>query len=167
MLRRQFLITVGALAAGAACLPRHAPAARRLDFDDPNDSLYAIVKLRGDTQPARVLQWYTGRLSLLLPGSMPMPVASYQGIVRTDWAPLEDGSYSYRMFDLGCFGDLETGELNGSLMNPVTGQRVRPTLVEDGPLERVFSTQGTYLAARGAPPADARLSSTRCTARAT
>ena len=158
MLRRQFLIAAGSLAVGAACLPRHAPAARRLDFDNPTDSLYAIVKLRGDTRPARVLQWYTGVLSLLLPGSMPMPVASYQGIVRTDWAPLDDGSYSYRMFDLGCFGDLETGDLNGSLINPATGERVQPTLVEDGPLERVFSERGIYVAARGAPPKDARLS---------
>ena len=89
---------------------------------------------------------------------MPVPVASYQGIVRTDWAPLADGGYSYRMFDLGCFGDLETGALAGPVKNPVTGESVTPTLIEDGPLERVFSINGIYNVARSAPKPEVRLS---------
>lgn len=137
--------------AAAVALPTRRSLARPLDLSDPEDSLHAIVKLRGDTKPARVLQWYTGTLTLLLPGEMPTPVASYQGMIRTDWAPLDDGSYSYRMFDLGCFGDLETGTLAGAITNPVTGRTVHPTLIEDGPLERIFSTRGIHSAARPLP----------------
>jgi len=105
--------TALATAAVASAVPLTAKAATKrskIDFTKPEDSLYAVVKLRGDLSGKRVLQWYTGTLSLVVPGKLPTPVCRYQGIIRTNWVPQPDGSYSYRTFDLGFFGNLETGE---------------------------------------------------------
>ena len=122
--RRGILGGAAGLAAGLGSVSQTVAKGRRLDLSDPDDSLYAVVKLRGDVAGGRVLQWYTGELALLVPGRMPEPVASYQGVVRTDWTPRPDGAFDYRTFDLGYFGDLATGEAAESLTNPVNGADV-------------------------------------------
>lgn len=122
-----------------------APArARALDLSSPSDSLTAVVKLRGDLAGGRVLQWYTGHLAVLVPGRMPMPVARYQGVIRTDWTKREDGSYSYRTFDLGFFGDLASGRHVDRLVNPITGATVEPMQVRDGPVSSIYAVHGVF-----------------------
>ncbi len=152
--RRGILAGAAGLAGGLGSVSRTVAKGRRLDLSDPDDSLYAVVKLRGDVAGGRVLQWYTGELALLVPGRMPEPVASYQGVVRTDWTPRPDGAFDYRTFDLGYFGDPETGEAVDELTNPFTGEQVKPTLIEDGPIEFIYSSRGIYSEARGAPAPD-------------
>ncbi|MDX2143843.1 MAG: DUF1838 family protein [Rhodospirillaceae bacterium] len=137
--RRTLLASSTALA-----VARPASARRTLDLKTPEDCLYAVVKLRGDLSGKMVYQWYTGMLSLLVPGKMPAPVARYQGIIRTTWTPQADGSFKYRTFDLGFYGDLETGRAVNTLVNPITGETVEPTDVRDGPVESVYSVNGVF-----------------------
>jgi hypothetical protein len=141
--RRNALATV----AVASTLPVTVAAAtthRKLDFTKPEDNLYAVVKLRGDLSGKRVMQWYTGTLSLVVPGKLPAPVCRYQGIIRTNWTPQPDGSYSYRTFDLGFFGDLETGKHVDKITNPITGESLEPMQVRDGPISSIYSVNGAF-----------------------
>jgi len=147
--RRTALITGSAATAMAASTSR-AQAARTLNLSTPKDCLYAVVKLRGDLSGKMALQWYTGVLSLLIPGKMPTPVCRYQGIIRSIWTPQPDGSFKYRTFDIGFFGDLQTGAPVQTLTNPLTGETVEPTQVRDGPIESVYSLNGVF--ANGATP---------------
>jgi hypothetical protein len=130
----------------APALLSAAPAIARvpLDLALPADSLTAVVKLRGDLAGGRVLQWYSGILSLLVPGRMPAPVCRYQGVIRTDWARRPDGAYAYRTFDLGFFGDLATGRHAERLTNPITGAQVEPMQVRDGPIASIYSVHGVF-----------------------
>lgn len=133
--------------AGAAARGRSAQrrtAAASLDLAQAADSLRAVVKLRGDLNGARVLQCYSGSLSLLVAGRAPARVASYQGVIRTDWTPLADGSFRYRTFDLGYFGDLATGNPVSALTNPLTGESLVPQDIRDGPVEALYSAYGIY-----------------------
>jgi hypothetical protein len=127
-----------------AAVSNSARAKRSLDLKTPEDCLYAVVKLRGDTSGKMVYQWYTGLLTLLVPGKMPAPVARYQGIIRTAWTPQPDGSFKYRTFDLGFYGDLDTGRPVKTLTNPITGETVAPTDVRDGPVESLYSVHGVF-----------------------
>jgi|GEM_PF-4294343 len=137
-----------ALASGAAvsvaAVSNPASARRTLDLTTPADSLYAVVKLRGDLSGKQVLQWYTGTLSLVVPGKLPAPVCRYQGIIRTTWSPQPDGSFKYRTFDLGFFGDLETGKHVEKITNPMTGEIVEPMQVRDGPISSIYSLNGAF-----------------------
>lgn len=142
-----------AATAAAGTLPLTAQAAtgsRILDLSKPEDNLYAVVKLRGDSSGKQVLQWYTGTLSLVVPGKLPAVVCRYQGIIRTTWTPQADGSYKYRTFDLGFFGDLETGRHVEKITNPITGELLEPTQVRDGPISSIYSVNGAF--ANGAKP---------------
>jgi hypothetical protein len=140
--RRGALAASLGLAAAAAATP--ARAKRTLDLKKPEDSLYAVVKLRGDLSGKMVYQWYTGLLTLLVPGKMPAPVARYQGMIRTTWTPQPDGGFKYRTFDLGFYGDLETGRAVKTLTNPITGETVEPVDIQDGPVESVYSVHGVF-----------------------
>ena len=91
-----------------------------------------------------MLQWYTGTLALAVAGRAAVPVARYQGIIRTTWTPQADGSFRYRTFDLGFFGDLATGKAQSVFTNPVTGAPVEPLDIRDGPVESVYSVNGAF-----------------------
>lgn len=153
-MKRRGLLAGSVAGLGLAFAPA-APAAARpqrrpLDLATPADSLTALVKLRGDLAGGRVLQAYSGVLSLLVPGRIAAPVARYQGLIRTDWTPQPDGSYRYRTFDLGYFGELETGRPAATLPNPITGETLEPLDVRDGPVVSLYSVHGTFR--DGAPP---------------
>jgi hypothetical protein len=145
---RRTALAAGAAMSVAAAAP--ASARRALDLSKPADSLYAVVKLRGDLSGRQVLQWYTGTLSLVVPGKLPAPVCRYQGIIRTTWTPQPDGSFNYRTFDLGFFGDLQTGKHVEKITNPVTGEMLEPMQVRDGPVSSIYSVNGAF--ANGAKP---------------
>lgn len=146
---RRTAFAVGGASIAVAATPAMA-ARRKLDFTKPEDNLYAVVKLRGDLAGRRVLQWYTGTLTLVVPGKLPTPVCRYQGVIRTDWTPQPDGSFTYRTFDLGFYGDLETGRYVEKIVNPLTGETVEPTQVRDGPVNSIYSVHGAF--ANGAKP---------------
>lgn len=137
--RRSVLAGAGTMAVAPTWAAR-----RPLDLAQAKDSLTTVVKLRGDLAGGRVLQWYIGYLALLVPGRMPTPVASYQGVIRTDWTPQPDGSYGYRTFDLGFFGDLATGRYAERIVNPITGATLEPMQVRDGPVTSIYSVHGVF-----------------------
>lgn len=148
---RRRLLT-GALATPLVGAPSAADAAgairkskrRALRLDEPADSLRALVKLRGDLSGAMVLQYYGGSLSLSVAGRPPARVASYQGIIRSHWTPQPDGSFRYRTFDLGYFGDPVTRLPVSSLINALTGERLAPLDIRDGPVEALYTVHGIF-----------------------
>lgn len=144
VLSRRSALVATASAATLPMVANPAVARRPLDFSKAEDNLYAVVKLRGDHSGKQVLQWYSGTLSLVVPGKLPTPVCRYQGIIRTTWTPQSDGSFKYRTFDLGFYGDLETGRHVEKVLNPLTGEMVEPTQVRDGPISSIYSVNGAF-----------------------
>ncbi len=144
--RREVLtasLLASALVPGAAeSRPRSSRLA--IDLGQPLDSLRAVVKLRGDLSGAQVLQYYSGTLSLLVPGRPPARVASYQGIIRSHWTPMPEGGFRYRTFDLGYFGDLASGQAVAILENPLTHESLTPQDIRDGPIEALYTANGIY-----------------------
>ncbi len=125
----------GALAAGRAFRP--------LDFRNPQDNLHALVKLRGDLAGKRVLLWYQGTGLAALPGRVPAPLYRVQGLIRSSWTPQTDGSFAFESYDLGFYGDLQTGAPLRTFENPFNGARAEPIHVHDGPAGSLYSVHGS------------------------
>jgi hypothetical protein len=135
----------------AAGLAQFASAhARPLDLSDPQDSLYAVAKLRGDVSGTPALLWYTGTGFAVVPGEVPHPLYRVQGLIRSAWVPQPDGSFLYETFDLGFYGDKDTGAYLETFVNPLNGKTCAPVHVHDGPQRSVYSVDGSHPV--GAPP---------------
>lgn len=138
--RRAVLATSSAVAA-SSLMPR-ASAQQSLDLQNPKDNLHALVKLRGDLTGAPVFFWYSGRVTGFVPGEASKPLYHIEGLIRSTWTKLDDGSYQYLAHDLGFVGDLATGKPVDSMTNPYTGERVQPIDTRDGPLRGTYTVYG-------------------------
>jgi len=97
-----------------------------LDLQDPRNAFNAYVKLLGSLKNATVYTSFQGTLSGVLPDQAPQAICRYQGLARSDWKTNPDGSFTKRSFDIGFFGDLETGEVVEEIVNPLSGETVQP-----------------------------------------
>ena len=118
---------VAGLSGGGAVsvLPALPLRAQALDLDDPSDSLYALVKLRGSVAGGRVFIWYKGSASAVLPGEAPVTMFGFQTVIRSDWMPRPDGAYQNNSVEMGFIADLATGQPIAEFANPVTGETVK------------------------------------------
>lgn len=122
---------------------RSAGAENPLHLDRAEDSLRALVKLRGDLSGERVLIAYHGTGLAVEPGNVARPLYRVQGLIRSQWTPQPDGTFLFRSFDVGFYGDLESGSPLTEFENPLNGKTVRPIHVRDGPASSVYSVHGS------------------------
>ena len=140
MMSRRQSLAVGASAALGIATPARA---RSLDLSKVEDSLYAVAKLRGDVSGKPSLLWYSGTGFAVLPDEVPNPLYQVQGLIKSTWVPQSDGSFLYETFDLGFYGDKESGAYLESFINPMNGKVCQPVHVHDGPQRSLYTVHGS------------------------
>lgn len=140
MISRRHALGLGAATALGVSVPARA---RSLDLSNVEDSLYAVAKLRGDVSGKPAPLWYTGTGFAVLPGEVPNPLYQVQGLIRSSWVPQADGSFLYETFDLGFYGDKDTGAYLETFVNPMNGKTCQPIHVHDGPQRSLYTVYGS------------------------
>ena len=110
---------------------------RKLDLSDPIESTKAYVKLLGIIEGGMVHYSLEGKIYSMLP-SGPKPFVGFQAILKGVWRPLQDNAYSYRLFEVGLFADLETGAPIKKFLNPITGVENDLITIKGGPYDVVI-----------------------------
>ncbi|MDJ0928292.1 MAG: DUF1838 family protein [Gammaproteobacteria bacterium] len=122
--RRQFLSIMAAAGFGSLLpLPGAASLRRTLDYNDPEDALTAMVKMRGSLVAEDVPHWYYGTMYAVLPGKSPQPLVNFEGSEIDYYEKQPDGSYHAYGATVSFFRDRETGKRLETFTNPWTGER--------------------------------------------
>ena len=113
---------LGGLAAAPVAAPAIVQAAPRrvLDFNDPDDQLYALVKMTGDLEDGKeTVGWMKGIVHAILEDGKILEPIFYAGSLSFSRSyKQEDGSYKNMSNFTICYMDLETGEVMDSWYNP-------------------------------------------------
>lgn len=127
---RRNLIKTG-LGAGAASLLVSPISAEenvlaQVDISTPESRFNTHVKMVGSQEEESVYVWFDGGLWGIMPGKAPVVLCGFQGLAKSNWMPQDDGSTIQHSFDVGIFSDMETGEPLETLLNPLTGETIKP-----------------------------------------
>jgi hypothetical protein len=129
--RRRALAALGA-AAVASLAPTSLPAAARagsagparLDLDDPETRLEAIVKLRGSLDPRPIWVWLIGRRYAITPDGV-LPLCSVYNCSIVRWQRTARDRFDLPVLEFNFNTDFVTGEWRDELVMPVTGRAVK------------------------------------------
>ena len=110
---------------------------RKMDLSDPIASTKAYVKLLGIIEGGMVHYSLEGKIYSMLPKG-PKPFIGFQTILKGVWRPLQDNAYSYRLFEVGFFADLETGIPIKKFINPVTNVENDLITIKGGPYDSII-----------------------------
>ena len=113
--RRQLLTAAAGCSAGIL----HGTEAWTADFLP----LEIFLSMRRGLPGKRAVWWYSGELLGRVDGSVAVPLLSIQGISHTQLRAVGDGSYLHTMTEAGYYGDLVTGEVVDSWLNPLNAKR--------------------------------------------
>lgn len=83
------------------------------------------IRLMGSLKPTTIYNWFSGHLWGIIPGEAPKPLTTLQGLAKSNWKK-EDKNYTKESFDLGFFGDIETGKVLDTWKNPYTNKIINP-----------------------------------------
>ena len=89
------------------------------------DGFKTYIRLMGSLEPATIYSWFSGHLWGIVPGEAPKPLTTLQGLAKSNWNK-EGENIVKESFDLGFFGDLETGQVLQEWKNPYTQEIVQP-----------------------------------------
>lgn len=113
------------LAASVAATPLTSSAAstasrRALDFNDPEDQLYALVKMTGDLEDGKeTVSWMRGIVHAILEDGKILEPMFYAGTLAFSRSyKQDDGSYKNMSNFTICYMDLETEKVLSSWYNP-------------------------------------------------
>ncbi|MDG2241876.1 MAG: DUF1838 family protein [Rhodospirillaceae bacterium] len=140
-LNRRALVSGAGAMVGFSLFGSDALATTRINLSDEQEALRAYAKLVGSTERATVHYWYAGTIYGVLPGEGSLPILGFAGLAKNLWRPMDDGSFSQRIFDVGYFADLETGEPVDELLNPITGKVNHPVHYLSGPSQFTRSAE--------------------------
>lgn len=122
--RRMFCHTIFGLGAVALAPEIAASAATgRLNLNDPDDALTALIKMRGSLLPEDVPHWYYGTIYAVLPGKKPQPMVNFEGSEIDYYERQPNGAYHGYSATVSFFRDTKTGKILEAFDNPITGQR--------------------------------------------
>ena len=105
----------------------------KLDISDPIESNEAYVKLLGILEGGMVHYSLEGKIYSILPNKGPKPFVGFQAILKGVWQPLPNNTYSYSLFEVGFFADLETGIPIKKFVNPITSAENNLIRIKGGP----------------------------------
>lgn len=132
-----------ALAVGTSSNPvRAADKTGELDLETPAGELDAYVKLLGTLEKEHVYIAFSGTLWGIVPEKVPTAICGFAGLARHQWTLQKDG-HQRKSFDVGFFSDLESGEPLDELVNPLTGETVRPFHYKYGGGRQLYTKQGS------------------------
>jgi hypothetical protein len=144
--RRSFLKTALAGIAASALPPAFAAS---VDFNDPEQLLKVLIKLRGSLDDRIVMWWMRGtRFGVVDDFVTPifgMNVGSFQ---RYKYIPGE--GYELTMLELSFFSDLKTGAPLTEWRNPYSDKLVKIPEQRLGPYKAMMTTEGVKIDAGGA-----------------
>jgi hypothetical protein len=129
LLRAAGLGSLGALA-GCAVAPnerasgKSAAAPRALDFRDPVDNVYGLVKLEAAHDGRVVVNWSEGAVHGMQPGVLGRKMLAYEGCGLRVCRPRADGAIEFRSRAWLFFKDAESGAFIDRYLNPLTGETV-------------------------------------------
>lgn len=106
------------------------------------DLFKTYVRLMGSLETTTIYSWFSGHLWGIIPNEAPKPLVTLQGLAKSNWQKEED-YITKESFDLGFFGDLETGEVLEEWKNPYTNELVQPFhFMYGGGSKTAYTTEG-------------------------
>jgi hypothetical protein len=150
--RRKFASTLlggAALSLGANLkMPGNAQAAAAgssLDFQNPEDSLRAYVKLIGDLSGEPVIGTYYGHVFGVVGKDTLKPLFGFHGFGLGRFLEQPDGSFRQLWKEVGYYKDIETGAILQTWENPYTNEKVEPLPVQNDKVNFVLTTKTPQL----------------------
>lgn len=140
-LSRRLLLAGAAAGAASATLPAAAAPRRALDLAKPADNVTAYLKLRASIETQDVYYWFTGRLDLAVPDEPVRPIINVESLILRRTERLGDLAWNVIDWEASYYRHPDTGELVDEIVNPVTGQKVRPMPYREGPVRFRFTDQ--------------------------
>ncbi len=122
--RRQFCAGLALTGVGAVGCSAIDPAlGSKLNLEDPQDALTAMIKMRGSLLAEDVPQWYYGTIYGVFPGESPEPLVDFEGSEIDFYQRQDDGSYHAHAATVSFFRDRRSGKRLTEYTNPYTGAR--------------------------------------------
>lgn len=142
--RRTLLAAAAGLAvtsqAGAAAEKAAAPR-RPLDLEKPADNVLAYLKLRGSIDTQDVYFTFGGRLDLAVAGQPTRPIVNVEQLILRRTERVGELDWFVTDWEASFYRDVETNEpiIDSEIVNPVTGEKVRPLAYTEGPVRFRFT----------------------------
>jgi Protein of unknown function (DUF1838) len=139
------LFCVAGLAGLAALSSLTSLTASAYDFNKPENSGEAFVRIRADTNGSDVFaDWHT-TVFIVEPGKRAVPVMRLDGFNVGRAIKKEDGSYQWLSREVAYYRDLKTGKILDKWENPVTGKTNDVLQVINDPVNGIYGRPGSSL----------------------
>lgn len=145
-------------AVGRSDWKRDEPQVRStfMTFDDPVKEFEAHFRFERDLQPEQgtAVSWYYWTAYIVPDNSAPQPVVRFEGMEYSYFRKVADHTYRIHAHNLSYPRDVNTGKYSDSIINPVTGKRVKaqntvllhdPGTVHSPKGFRNVNSDGTYV----------------------
>lgn len=109
----------------------------KIDLSTPEARFKAHMKMIGTLESETVYNWFDGELWGMMPNKEPAIICGFHGLARSNWTAHDDGSMGQHSFDVGFFSDFDTGEPAESIINPFTGEIIKPFHYQYGGFEQL------------------------------
>jgi len=103
----------------------------------PEDAFQAYIKTIGSVETSDIYIWFKGILWGAIPRQLPVAFCEFQGLARHRWTANSDGSFTQKAYDVGFFGDLETGRPTEFITNPLTQEKIKTYHNKYGGFEQI------------------------------
>jgi hypothetical protein len=140
---RRAFVSAAAVSLSSTAFAR-APK-RTLDLSLPADTLTAWMKLHTSLDEADLYYWYRCRIDGAMPGRPIVTLCGYDTLYRFQVRPQPDGVYLVTRWETSFYTNARTDERLDEMVNPFTGELVRPMHFKEGPVTFRYSTQRPYI----------------------
>lgn len=113
-----------------------------INLGDPQDNVYAIIKILGDVSGAPTTWWSDGHIFGSQEGEMIRPLMKYQSVKKGRFIKQDNGDYKYLYQGITLYLDYETEDLLDSFTNPYTNERVKVRHYKTSIGEYSYSKEG-------------------------
>lgn len=144
--RREFLALAGLASAG---LVSPARASLTLDFANPADNLYGLIKLMADLSGQRRFWVQPGRIYAFQEGKLAEPILNYTGCTVRSVRRISDIEYQSRYRGWMLMQDPLTDEVIDEWSNPITGELNEVAHFATWVGKRTFTDQGVKYSGTG------------------
>lgn len=140
--RRTFLGATTGMTLGGMLPSNLFASSAELKIGGQEENFKAYLRLLGSLQSATVYTWFSGQLWGIVPGTPAKPLVTFEGCAKSIWQK-EGDTLSKQSFDIGYFGDLETGDIISEYENPFTNKVVHPYHYQYGGGSKTIYANGT------------------------
>ncbi|WP_298477793.1 DUF1838 family protein [uncultured Maribacter sp.] len=115
----------------------------KINFPSSEKDIFkSHIRFMGSLEPTTIYSWFSGHLWGIVPGEAPKALTTLQGLAKSNWKK-EGNNFTKESFDLGFFGDLETGKVLEKWKNPYTNETIEPFhFMYGGANKKVYTEKG-------------------------